>query len=120
MNSVQTFLKGKCADCGKEMIIYPYSMPEMMYQRYKEAIAANQPLHCSQCWSIIEMEAENRKYSKEYRCPNPHCIGETSRLEVTDGDEDYVVLRCQWCGESFRKHLDVTNDDYPEPDDCDV
>jgi hypothetical protein len=72
------------------------------------------------CWTC-EAKAESQRYSQLYRCVNKDCIIFESRLQVIDGDEDYVELCCRWCGESFRINIDhgdpYADDNDPTPED---
>jgi hypothetical protein len=59
------------------------------------------PFYEGRCW-YCENRAQSFYYSCMYRCANHKCLSLNSALEVVDGDEDYVILQCRWCGTEFR------------------
>lgn len=68
------------------------------------------------CWTC-EAIMDSQRYSNLYRCVSKGCEVLDSRLTVTDGDEDWVRLKCSWCGETFKVDLDHGDpyEGYPDP-----
>jgi transcription elongation factor Elf1 len=101
-------IEASCKECGRKRVLNQV----ISIKHYQEG----GPIYCESCSWQFHLKAENAHYSNLYRCINPQCLAQNSVFHITDSDEDFVVLACQWCVQEFRVSIPYDDDPYPLDD----